>query len=83
MIRVKGRHVYIKANITKMGFDAEFIKRMFTIASWINKRYGFKAYNIQYDHGFIDDDFANNKVTIRLTFHEDRRTNNTSGPEQS
>ena len=80
---IKDNNVYIKAHLNKMGFDASFVKRMFTLAAWLNKRYDFKAYNIQYDHGFLDDDYANNLITIRFTFHEDRRTKDTSGPKQS
>lgn len=69
MIR-KGRDVYLKVNVNKVDFTAGFIKRIFLVSSWLNKRYNFNSTNCEFDQGYTNDDFMRNKITIRFRFHE-------------
>jgi len=61
---------YIKAKINKVDLSARFLKKIFAISKWINKRYELNSDDIDFDHSFQDDDKKNNLITIRLTFNE-------------
>jgi len=61
---------YIKAKVHKVDLSSGFLKKIFAITKWINKRYGIESDDVDFDHSFQDDDKKNNLITIRLTFNE-------------
>ncbi len=53
----------------KMDKQAEFMKRVFKLAKYWVKRYNIPCKEVTFNYGWIDDQFARNKLTIRLIFH--------------
>ena len=53
----------------KMLKQAEFMKRIYKLAVWLDKRYNIGCKECDFEYSFIGDQFARNKLTIRLTFN--------------
>jgi len=69
MVRI-GNVFYIKAKVNKVDLTASFLKKIFAICKWIDKRYDINSDGVDFDHSFQDDDRDKNLITIRLTFNE-------------
>lgn len=61
-------HIYLIINVNKMNKQAEFMKRIFRISAWLDKRYKLNSEEVLFNYGFVDDQYVNKKVTIKLTF---------------
>lgn len=68
------REIKIKCNLDKVDFSAGFIKKVYKIAAYLNKRYDFNSDNVLYEHSFENKEEAkNNLITISLKFYYEEK----------
>ena len=56
----------IKEN--KMKNTTEFMKRMYKLSLWLNKRYNYNNIDVQFDYGYKNNQKDEGLITIRLIF---------------
>lgn len=61
---------YLKVNEYKLEDSIELACQTLRVAAFIRNRYKLLANKVNTDFGLIDDDYANNKITLKLMFHE-------------
>ena len=61
---------YLKANNKKLDDALGLALQSYNIASYIKKRKNIEQNKVMIDYGIIDDDFINNKTTLKFIFHD-------------
>jgi hypothetical protein len=56
----------IKEN--KMKNTAKFMKRIYKLSLWLNKRYNYNSIDVQFDYGYKNNQKYEGLITIRLIF---------------
>lgn len=67
-----GNDFYFKVHNNKVGFTAKYLKKIFAITIWLSKRYKLDASSADYNMGVTGTDFADNKLTIKIAFNEEK-----------
>lgn len=66
------KEIKFKVGTSKIDFSADFIKKIYAIANFLNERYEINSNNVVYDHYFEEDEAKNKIITISLRFYDQK-----------